>query len=79
VQGVGFRYETLIKARRVGLKGIVRNEADGAVYIEAEGPEEGLNEFIEWCKKGPPGAAIRKITIEFQPALANFSDFVIEY
>jgi acylphosphatase len=79
VQGIGFRYETLAKARSLGLKGFVRNEPDGSVRIEAEGKREDLNKFIEWCKDGPRGAAIQNVNIEFQPELKNFLEFAIEF
>ena len=35
VQGVGFRYTTKAIADNMGIKGIVRNQNDGTVYIEA--------------------------------------------
>ncbi len=79
VQGIGFRYETLAKARSLNLKGFVRNEPDGSVRIEAEGREEDLNKFIEWCKDGPRGAAIQNVNIEYQPELKNFLEFAIKY
>ena len=37
VQGVGFRYTTKAIADNMGIKGIVRNQSDGTVYIEAQG------------------------------------------
>ena len=40
VQGVGFRWGTLQIARQLGLYGFVRNQADGTVYVEAQGPKE---------------------------------------
>lgn len=36
VQGVGFRYTTKAIADNMGIKGIVRNQSDGTVYIEAQ-------------------------------------------
>lgn len=49
VQGVFFRASTKDAADRLGIKGFVRNEPDGSVYIEAEGEEEKLNQFMECC------------------------------
>jgi acylphosphatase len=37
VQGVWFRKSTQDKARELGLRGFVRNQPDGSVYIEASG------------------------------------------
>ncbi|MBX9853380.1 MAG: acylphosphatase [Cytophagaceae bacterium] len=61
VQGVCFRASTQKKAVETGIKGIVKNEKDGSVYIEAEGTEEQLKSFIEWCNKGPVGARVDKL------------------
>ena len=74
VQGVFFRQTTKEKARALGIKGFVRNETDGSVYIEAEGEEEILNKFIEWCKVGPSQARVEKIEIT-ESALKNFTSF----
>lgn len=40
VQGVGFRYTTKMVADQLGVLGIVRNEDNGDVYIEAQGEEK---------------------------------------
>jgi acylphosphatase len=37
VQGVGFRYTTLQIAKEFEVAGVVRNLADGRVYLEVEG------------------------------------------
>ncbi|MFB6307312.1 MAG: acylphosphatase, partial [Flavobacteriales bacterium] len=42
VQGVFYRATMVENAMRWGIKGFVRNETDGSVYIEAEGDEEAL-------------------------------------
>lgn len=63
VQGVFFRASTKEKADSLGIKGMVRNERDGGVYIEAEGGDKILNEFLQWCKKGPPSAIVAEIKI----------------
>jgi acylphosphatase len=46
VQGVFFRYTTRNVARKLGLKGIVKNMPDGTVYIEAEGEDADLEQQI---------------------------------
>ncbi len=65
VQGVFFRHTAKIKADELGLSGFVRNEGDSSVYAEAEGKERALNEFLEWCRRGPPAAAVEKIEFSF--------------
>jgi acylphosphatase len=61
VQGVGFRAWIRREARRLGLRGTVRNRADGAVEIEAEGGETELRELQRRAGVGPPGAAVQRI------------------
>lgn len=64
VQGVFFRASTKEKAIELGVMGTVRNERDGSVFIEAEGEEEILNQFISWCKIGPPHSVVTEVKIE---------------
>ncbi len=63
VQGVWYRASTCNKARELGLCGIVRNESDGSVYIEAEGPEAILDQLLDWCRQGPPHARVDRIEV----------------
>ena len=60
VQGVGFRYSAMQMAQVYGVKGFVRNEADGSVYLEVEGNEPNIGLFIGWCEKGPGYGRIEK-------------------
>ena len=76
VQGVGFRYLTKNRADNLGLKGFIRNEKDGSVYIEIEGGEGSLEKFVEWCRQGPEFSKVKKIeTGGGKPE--GFSDFLI--
>ena len=76
VQGVFFRKSTREKALEFGINGYVRNCEDGTVEIFVEGDEKLINQFIEWCRKGPKGAKVDKVDIHGQP-LKNISGFVI--
>lgn len=64
VQGVFFRASAKKKADEIGIHGIVKNEQDGSVYIEAEGPQHLLEEFITWCHKGPVAARVSQVEVE---------------
>lgn len=78
VQGVGFRAFTLSTAQALGIKGIVMNQPDGTVYIEAESEASKLDEFVAQCKQGPAYANVLNLVIrEDQPK--QFSDFKIVY
>lgn len=69
VQGVGFRFYTKKKASELGLKGSVQNKADGSVYIEVEGQEEAVEQFIIWCNNGPQWARVSKVQMQEIPGM----------
>jgi len=75
VQGVFFRYSTRKRARKLGLTGIVKNMPDGSVFIEAEGPEEKLNELLEFAKKGPEQAIVDRIEFELNDPKNHYHKF----
>lgn len=64
VQGVFFRASARDKAEALGILGWVKNEPDGSVRLEAEGPEDKLQEFLSWCKQGPTHAKVEKVVYE---------------
>jgi acylphosphatase len=75
VQGVGFRYFALQKARELNVSGWVRNTPDDKVEIEAESDPQNLETFIDWMKIGPARAIIRSFSVtEIYPP-RHFSDF----
>ena len=78
VQGVFFRASTQGEARRLGINGFVRNEFDGSVYIEAEGLEPQVDQFIQWCRLGPPHAAVKTIRVR-DGDLESFEEFRVRY
>jgi acylphosphatase len=77
VQGVTFRETTKYVADQSGIKGFVRNEKDGSVYIEAEAEQWELDSFIEWCNEGPDRAKVEHCEVTVTDELKNFRDFVI--
>ncbi|MFU8844045.1 MAG: acylphosphatase [Bacteroidales bacterium] len=77
VQGVGFRFSCMEAAYKFNIKGFVKNNPDHkSVYVEAEGEEEDLNKFRQWCNKGPLWAKIRECREE-QGELKHFTSFEI--
>ncbi len=66
VQGVFFRATTRDVARKLGLKGTVRNMRDGSVEIIAEGSEERLNRLISFAKQGPSSAKVYDIQVKWE-------------
>lgn len=75
VQGVYFRASAVDKAHMYTVSGFTRNDLDGTVYIEAEGEEEGLEKFVEWCRMGPPRAVVEKVVIE-EGDMKNYQNFI---
>lgn len=69
VQNVGYRFYTVKTAQQFEIAGFVRNEADGSVYIEAEGKDVGLETFIDWCRQGPKWAHVEKLEIQETPLM----------
>lgn len=47
VQGIGFRATAKSLANEFGVKGWVRNEADGSVKLTAEAPRETLDQYLD--------------------------------
>jgi acylphosphatase len=78
VQGVFFRASTKDEADKLGIRGLVRNEPDGSVYVEAEGEEENLRSFIAWVVKGPANARVEKCEVK-EGVLTGYGRFVIAH
>ena len=78
VQGVGYRYSAKMRAELLGIRGSVQNLHDGSVFVTAQGEKEAMDNFVRWCYKGPPGAAVRSIE-KFQGKTVEFSEFRVLY
>ncbi len=76
VQGVFYRASTKAVADQLGIKGVIKNLKDGTVYIEAEGEEWIMDDFIDWCKYGPDDARVDDISIH-ETELKNYRNFEI--
>ncbi len=76
VQGVGFRYYTNKKALELDISGFVRNMPDGSVYIEAEGEEKQIHNFVCWVKEGPNWSRVEDVKVQDQP-LQEYKSFAV--
>jgi len=76
VQGVWFRASTQRKAKELNINGIVKNLANGDVYIEAEGEEINLDEFMKWCHQGSDHSRVDTVTI-LDIEIKSFDEFKI--
>ncbi|MFP4431636.1 MAG: acylphosphatase [Spirochaetaceae bacterium] len=77
VQGVGFRYQTRMQARRLGLVGWVRNAMDGSVEVLFSGPQDAREQMVRWLEEGPAGARVRKVDTSEQPLNEEYESFEI--
>ena len=79
VQGVGFRYATVREARRLRLRGWVRNTDDGCVEVVVDGPPADVQQLVGWCRSGPPGARVRQVEETEIAATEPLGEFQITY
>jgi DNA polymerase IV len=79
VQGVFFRLETRKAARKTGVTGYVRNQPDGSVEAVVQGPPEKVDQMIQWCRQGPPGARVDRVVTEKSDSLPGCDPFEIRY
>jgi acylphosphatase len=76
VQGVFYRVTAQQTAQRLGLKGWVRNQADGSVELIACGPPAKLDQLERWLWQGPPHAKVEEVVTN-EVAAQSFSAFDI--
>jgi acylphosphatase len=62
VQGVSYRAWVQRRAAAGGLSGWVRNEPDGTVAAQIEGPQQAVDEMLTAMKSGPPLARVDRLT-----------------
>ncbi|OOF77784.1 acylphosphatase [Rodentibacter caecimuris] len=76
VQGVGFRYFTWKEAKKLGIKGFVRNRDDGSVEAIAQGSEEQLKTFEQWLRLGPVTANVERVIVSAHKEISD-EDFSV--
>ncbi|MGP4059984.1 acylphosphatase [Halobacillus litoralis] len=78
VQGVGFRAATKQVADQIGIYGLVKNQPDGTVLIEAEGPTDQLSRFIKEIEDGPtPFSKVENMDVQEKDQLDNHKKFKV--
>jgi acylphosphatase len=63
VQGVGYRLWATRTATGLGLRGWVRNRADGSVEVLASGTCGQVAAMAKACREGPLGANVTEVTV----------------
>lgn len=79
VQGVFFRSDTRGLASRLGVEGWVRNTRDGRVEAVFEGEREKVEELLNFCHRGPPGASVTGVEVGWEEPTGEFSGFEVRY
>jgi acylphosphatase len=76
VQAVGFRAAARSRARSLAIAGWVRNNPDGTVEAELEGPADRVESLLDWFRRGPHGAHVDDVRVEWDEPLGE-RDFTI--
>jgi acylphosphatase len=78
VQGVGFRYFVEAEARRLGITGWVRNNADGSVEVLAMGSRDQLSALYSKLRSGPRAARVDGVEVEPGDPVPGVTTFRVE-
>lgn len=79
VQGVGYRYFAVQKAKEMGINGWVKNLVDGSVLIVAQGIEAEIKTFIDYLYIGPTRSRVDKISTCVMQITTVFDSFSVKY
>lgn len=77
VQGVGFRWFVLQRARALGVRGHTRNLSDGSVEVVAVGAPQDLTTLIEHLRTGPPASRVDAVECRDVAPVPQYDDFDI--
>ncbi len=74
VQGVTFRKHLMVMALALNINGYAKNLNDGKLEAVFIGKKENVDKMLEFCKKGPLLANVRKYEIsDFNGEIKGFS------
>lgn len=76
VQGVFYRATAKKVADKLKITGRIKNTKDGDVEAIVSGGENEIQEFINWCKKGPEKAIVEEIIVTPEKE-KTFTDFEV--
>ena len=79
VQLVMFRDFTERRAKKLGLRGFVRNLKDGSVEVVAQGEERNLEQLLQALHRGPLLAHVESVESEVRESADAFDTFGIAY
>ena len=79
VQGVGYRYFVLRKAKQYNLRGYVRNLYSDDVEVVVEGDESVIRDFIKEARIGPVSANVTGIQVKWEEGESEYQDFEVRF
>lgn len=75
VQRVGYRFVVQDLARKLGVKGYVKNLPDGSVEIVAEASKEMVDKFVDTLKFREPPIDVARIDVVYGEATGEYEHF----
>jgi acylphosphatase len=63
VQGVFFRDTARRRAESAGVAGWIHNTPEGSVEAVFEGEPAGVDELVEFCRRGPSRAEVASVEV----------------
>ena len=75
VQGVGYRWFAVARAKALGCTGWVANQPDGSVRIVAEADRGTLEQLLAELRVGPDGARVDGVMPTWGTATGTFAGF----
>jgi acylphosphatase len=79
VQMVMYRDFTYRNAKKLSLRGQVRNLPNGTVEVVAEGSRSDLEKLVEKLKEGPLFAHVTDVAVSWLPITGAFQTFRISF
>ncbi len=79
VQGVGYRYFAIHRARTLGVTGWVRNNDDSSVSVLAEGERGIIEVLVKELTIGPAASNVTDVNIQWQEYTGQFTGFDVSW
>ncbi len=77
VQGVGFRYFVMSRARAESLRGFVRNLADGRVEFQLQGEADAVERVLALIRRGPEFSRVEQVVLSEVEPFEGGDEFIV--